>query len=249
MSKKLLPSISLSVLASLILGVNTLCSMSVAFAGTSTASPKATATISSSCQISAQSLSFGNLVLPLSAQSASTSMNVLCSKNASFNVGLAYGGVYGTAVTANWILVGANGKILALNTTTETDKVLTSVPAGYVLTHASANCYNSFGEPAAADIGPYNCAGYQTTGTQYTMSSYAYGKMTGVAKGDTIGYFIQVPGNPGQVWNTGNSSYSSTGTGSSVSIPVVGTLVPSQSGSVYPTPDMYMDTVTATINF
>lgn len=178
----------------------------ISFAGTASASTQAKATLSAVCTISAQNLSFGNLVLPISAQTASSSMSVLCSKNANYTVGLAYGGVYGT-------------------TSTQT------------IAHEYQSCVG-FGDP------PPECYYYTTTTTTYN-----YGKMLGVAKGDYIGYSIQVPNQPSEVWNAGNYSYSSTGTGVSQSIPVVGTLVPSQSGSKYPIPDSYMDTVTATINF
>lgn len=214
-----------------------------------TASAKATATLASVCTISSQNVSFGQISLPISTQSASSNITIQCTKGSSYTVGLAYGGIYGTGVTANWILVGTNGKILALNTATDTVTTLTSVPSGYVLTHASADCYNSFGEPAAADMGPYNCAGYQSSGSQYIMSSYGYGKMIGAAKGDAIGYSIQVPNKPSEVWNTGNYTYTSTGTGASQTIPVVATIAPSQTANSYPIADTYFDTVTATIQY
>jgi spore coat protein U-like protein len=73
--------------------------------------------------------------------------------------------------------------------------------------------------------------------------------MIGAAKGDKIGYSIQVPGNAGEVWNNGQNNYSSTGTGLAQTIPVVGTIMPAQSGSAYPTPDTYADTVVATVSF
>lgn len=201
-------------------------------AATTSASTKTTATIPAVCNISAKTLSFGNLVLPLSAQSASTTMNVLCSNNAPYTVGLAYGGVYGQTQTEVFY---------SLIKGTSTYRI-TNYPANNTILGTSntlpANAV------AFANIDPNNYSASYTVG-----GSYAYGKMVGVASGDTIGYFIQVPNSPSKVWNTGNSSYSSTGTGVSQSIPVLGTLVPSQSTSTYPTPDMYMDTVTATVSF
>jgi spore coat protein U-like protein len=194
--------------------------MQSAQAGTSNASTNATATISSSCQIAAQNLNFGALVLPLSSQSTSTNMTVMCSKKATYTIGLAYGGVYGQGGQSSTIALTSGGKV----------------------TGGSACYYGSYYEYQYGS--PY-CASSITV----TSTVYAYGKMIGAAKGDTVGYSIQVPNNPGQIWNAGNSTYSSTGTGVSQTIPVVGTLVPGQSGSLYPTPDSYLDTVTATINF
>jgi len=178
----------------------------VSFAGTSSANTQSTATIASTCTITAQNLNFGALVLPLSAQNASTSMAVLCSNKASYTVGLAYGG--------QWYCT-YSGTINGQSYTIPQD----------------------------------NIGGCPSTIQAQVASSYAYGKMIGTAKGDSIGYSIQVPGNPGKVWNNGQGNYTATGTGVSQTIPVVGTLVPAQSGSSYPTPDTYMDTVTATVNF
>lgn len=218
----------------------------ISFAGTNSANTQATATLSSSCTISAQNLAFGSLVMPLSSQSASSSMSVLCSKNHAYTVGLAYGGIYGQGgSTLGYILrTNDNGQEYLSNSSgTMGSNVMTSC--------GSPDC-NPYPGSTLQSVGTINCGVGGSNCTLYaatTSTVYSYGKMIGVAKGDTIGYSIQVPGNPGQVWNTGNSVYSSTGTGATQTIPVVGTLVPAQSGSTYPTPDMYMDTVTATVNF
>jgi hypothetical protein len=93
--------------------------------------------------------------------------------------------------------------------------------------------------------------GCKYTGSNCTIGStpYAYGKMSGAAKGDSIAYSIQLPGDSSKVWNAGNYSYTTTGTGSNQSIPVVASLVPSQTASPYPSADTYLDTVIATISY
>lgn len=197
------------------------------YAGTISASTQATATLSSSCQISAQNLSFGNLVLPISSQGASSSMSVLCSKGHAYTVGLAYGGVYGQGGVSS-------GDYWAPATSAQTGlHCITGTPYAE---------YDSSGNMLTASC-------HTTQPANPTNTVYSYGKMIGVANGDNIAYSIQVPNNPGQVWNSGVNNYTSTGTGASQTIPVVGTLVPGQSGSTYPTPDSYMDTVTATVSF
>jgi spore coat protein U-like protein len=217
-------------------------------------STQITATLSSSCTISAQNLNFGNLVLPLSAQTATSSMSLLCSKNHSYAIGMAYGGVYGTT-TGNgdyWEAVGCS-----------TNHVSGVTPPACNSYNTWWYEYNTAGTVIASEQlnwstnqAPTGVTGYNGSVTTQRIggifplgTSYAYGKMTGVAKGDTIAYFIQVPGNSSEVWNTGNYTYTTTGTGDNQSIPVVGTIVPSQSGSTYPTPDYYLDTVTATVTF
>jgi spore coat protein U-like protein len=210
--------------------VSALCGLPCTFSyatGSSAANVQSTATISSVCTIAAQNLSFGNLVLPLSAQSASTSMSVLCSNKASYTVGLTYGGVYGTGGVVALPLTGvsgANGYALC---------TYSAVVNGTTVTRQTNNSQNC----------------YTTPSLNYTVPSYAYGKMIGSASGDNVAYSIQVPDQPTKVWNAGNSSYTATGTGVSQTLPVVGTIVPSQSGSNYPTPDTYSDTVVATVSF
>jgi spore coat protein U-like protein len=216
----------------------------VANAASSTAQPKATATLSAECTISAQNVNFGNLVLPLSAQTASSNMTVLCSNKASYTVALAYGGIYGAGTNGDyWVHEGcpqacatdynwyyeynSSGQVIAQQ------QFANDEGAGLYLPNEQI--------PGAT----YNAS----TGTFVVGTVYAYGEMTGVAKGDHVAYSISVPGNSSQIWNTGNSNYAGTGNGVSQSLPINATLVPSQSSSTYPSPDYYMDTVTATVNF
>lgn len=213
------------------------------YGGTSSASTQATATLSSSCTITAQNLSFGNLTLPLSAQTASANMNVLCSKNHAYTIGLAYGGVYGQGtgydyyIQTGYTYVNENNQYYTYNEYTPGGTLITTI-------NIQNSIYSNDGVPSGAT---------QVSSTKWVSNTgsaaYNYGKMIGVSKGDSVAYSIQVPGQPGEIWNAGNSSYSATGNGTNQTIPVVGTLVPAQSGSNYPTPDSYIDTVTATVSF
>lgn len=213
------------------------------YAGTSTASPKATATIPSACTISAQNIAFGNLVLPISAQTASSTMTVLCSNKASYTVGLAYGGVYGQGGTNTgnyWVEEGCGaGTGGCFNDGT-----------WYYEYNASGTFIAKQEDNWATGQSPANTTGPYQVGGSYPEHyvAYAYGEMTGVAKGDHIGYFIAVPGGS-NVWNAGESNYTAAGIGSSQSITMKATLVPAQSTSSYPSPDSYMDTVVATISY
>lgn len=169
-----------------------------AFAQTSgsiTATTKASATLASVCTISAQNVNFGTLNLPISNQSATSSMSVQCTKGSSYTIALAYGGVYGT------------------------------------------------GNSGYQTCGPDGCEWHPGT------TIYTYGMMNGSAKGDTVAYSIQVPNNASEIWNTGNYTYTATGTGLNDSIPVVATLQPTQTTDKYPAADNYADTVTATLTY
>lgn len=226
---------------------------SLAQTNTTTVVEKATATLASSCLMSTQNVSFGAISLPVSTQSATSSMTIQCTKGSSYTVGLAYGGIYGQApnstpyykISSSVVQGGVlYTNILAYNSS----NVQTST---FLVRYPACACIDGFSPEIAASTGnsiTYNSATNQFINNSYS-TGYAYGKMTGVASGDSIAYAIAVPGNPSEVWNTGNSSYATTGTGSNQSLPIVATLVPSQTASRYPSADSYSDVVTATLNF
>lgn len=196
------------------------------YAGTTTASSKATATLAAVCTIATQNVNFGQVALPISAQSATSNMTIQCTKGSAFTIGLAYGGVYGLGSTSSgdyWVNHGC----------------WVNCNPGHQNIYYE---YNAQGQSIGSYIG--------TTAPAVSANpAYAYGKMIGAASGDNIAYAIQIPNNPAQVWNAGENSYASTATGLSQSIPVVATLVPSQTTNAYPTSDSYVDIVTATITY
>lgn len=231
------------VMSSLLLVVLSMLQPDQSYAGTTAASSKATATIPSACIITAQNISFGNLVLPISAQTASSTMTVLCSNKASYTVSLAYGGIYGLGGTNDgnyWVEKGCGGAAPACYN--DGTWYFQYNASGTLLKQQEYNW--QLGQAPANTTGPYQVGGSYPE--HYV--AYGYGLMTGVALGDHIGYFIAVPGGS-NVWNAGESNYTATGIGSSQSINMKATLVPAQSTSAYPSPDSYMDTVTATVSY
>lgn len=72
-----------------------------AVAANTTGSNKATATLSATCTISSNSVNFGMLILPLTTQSATSNMTVMCNKGAPYTIDLAYGGIYGQGSPAS----------------------------------------------------------------------------------------------------------------------------------------------------
>lgn len=202
-----------------------------------TASAKATAKLASSCLLSTGNVDFGQISLPISAQSATSSMTIECTKNSSYTVGLAYGGVYGVGANpVQHVYININGTVDEQQSGGGFSVCNCTIPANAV---NEGLVWNGL-----------NYTGYSNIYVaQVPTTFYSYGKLNGVAHGDSIGYSIQVPNNPAQVWNTGNYSYTTSGLGTMQSIPVVATLIPAQTSSKYPAADSYLDTVTATINY
>jgi spore coat protein U-like protein len=213
-------------------------SYNYAYAGTTsnsiTATTKASATLASVCTISSQNINFGQISLPVGSQNATSSMTVQCTKGSSYTIGLAYGGVYG-GTTSN------------------------SSVAYYVPDYTNASGYHIYNEynSSGTFLGQYgslNAPPNTTTnndGQTWVVNTpvYGYGVMNGAVSGDIIAYEIQVPNKPSEVWNTGNYTYTATGTGNNDTIPVVATLMPSKTPNTYPTVDTYLDTVTATVSY
>lgn len=204
------------------------------FAFNTTTTNKATATLAATCTIDAQNIAFGALLTPLSAQSSTSHINILCNKNAAYTIGLAYGGIYGQG-TGIVKLPYSNMAYSTSNGYTFQTCYYSATIDGSTYTTSEFFIYNGYNR----------CS----TSVSYGTPAYDYGRMVGVAKGDFIGYFISIPGDSSKVWNTGNNSYSGTGTGVTQTLPLNAKIIPNQSGSNYPTPDLYTDTVTATINF
>lgn len=228
---------------------------------------KATATLAAKCSIMAQNVNFGQVILPVTSQSSTSQMTIQCTKGSTYTIGLAYGGIYGTgssASAASSQVTFAAASAYPGSTDSTYNANVASLrqwrvwnPAGDKLTIRAIQYYEynaagtqigvvainaTDGNPSALPLGATNSSG------TFVFGGYSYGILVGAAKGDTIGYSIQVPNNPSQVWNNGNYTYSSTGNGSNQSIPVVVTLQ-SGHGVSYPTADTYLDTVTATITY
>lgn len=196
------------------------------YAGNTTGTTKATATLSASCQITGHDVVFGPIDPRTSSSGVTSTSNLtmFCSKGASYTIAL--GGT-----TASYTVDG-----------------------------------NYFGNSYAC---PNNCAGIPTNyhyyyiysgTTDYTQtpSSYSsrvlyyngtyinnYSALKGAVSGDTISYKITLPGDDTKIWNRGNYNYTTTGTGTTQSIPVKATLTT----TAFPTPDNYSDTVIATVTY
>lgn len=233
---------------SLLLSMSAVSSLVKAQTHSITASPKATATLSATCTISVQNVNFGMIVLPVGAQSASSNMNVQCSKSAPYTIVLAYGGIYGQGGTPNgnyWVHEGCPQACVA-----NWNWYYQFNPSGQIVAQQQ---FQNVLTGGTLDLSKINIPGATWNSTTQTFqvkgTAYGYGKMVGAAKGDSIAYFIQLPNNPSAIWNSGNSNYQSTGAGSSQTIPVLATLVPGQTTNNYPTADTYLDTVTATISY
>lgn len=242
MKKILLSAISLS------LGI-------IAHAGESVGEVKSTATMQSTCSIEAESINFGVVASPLMMQTANSEMNLKCSNATAYTVDLTYGGIYGQGQDINYTFAfsssGSGGRAYRiLNSEGVQVGSIACLTNGTVqfYTAETAKLYGATqtDKPISDKYGA--CTGSTPNPLSFS-SSYDYGVMTGISKGDSLAYSIAVPGDSNKVWNKGKNSYSSTGNGDIQTISMNAKIVPDKSASKYPAPDMYLDTVTAIISY
>lgn len=209
---------------------------SAVLADNSTTKFQASSKLSATCSMSAVNMNVGLFLLPLSAQYFGGSISLLCSRETPYTIDLAYGGVYGQGGSSNgnyWQFIKSDSMAL------------------YGLYSSNGNLLNSTWISFSSQNELSNIFQCTVVGNKCLTGnpSYSYGIMKGVAKGDSVAYSIFVPGDSSKVWNAGKNSYSGTGTGNQEQVTFQGRIMPAQSGSAYPTPDFYMDTVTASIKY
>ncbi|MHC3434950.1 spore coat protein U domain-containing protein [Delftia lacustris] len=212
---------------------------SMAIAGNTTANMTATSVLAPSCTITAFSVNFGAFMLPLSAQSSSGSIDLLCTRDTPYTIEMAYGGVYGQGQTSDgsyWTLAKRdNGTLYYLYS--EGGAFIKSSPwFGVRATQAEI----------ASSLG---CMFDGNNRCQTARPSYDYGMMSGAAKGDAVAYSIYIPGDNSKVWNSGKNSYSGRGTGEQEHLSFQLKIVPSQTSNKFPAPDFYKDAVTVNIRY
>ena len=257
-------------------------SHSIAFAqsaSNSNADLKSTAKMENTCLMSVDNINFGQVFAPLTSQMTSSQMRVQCSNNASYTIGLAYGGVYGEGTTSSGNYMKYSQSNGSENNGTNYYGVYTSTGVSLGDIVCVTNGTVIFGSSQTATLFGYNGAptntyiadtkkacttngtrtntkptgwvgAYNSLGAQYIGNpAYAYGVMNGGLKGNKLAYKITVPGDNSKVWNAGNSSYTSTGTGIEQIVAVNAQIVPANSTNLYPAQDMYTDTITAVISY
>lgn len=213
-----------------VLMLSMLSSMAFADVTSSTVSgtTKATANLSSSCQIQMQSISFGALMLPVTTQQASSNMNVLCTKETPYTIDMSYG------VSSVIVYVrNANGHSYSYDTATKTSSPAPTDMTGYVLTDNNVP-------------GGVNGCDYLWGCTSYTKAGTTANLM-GATKGDAIAFKIVNPTDASKSWDLSNK-YANKGTGSTQTILVKAQLIPSSTNQ-FPAPDSYTATLTTTLTY
>ena len=216
---------------------------SAVLAGNSTTEFQATSKINATCSMSAVNINIGVFLLPLSSQYFGGSINLLCSRETPYTIDVAYGGVYGQGQTGDgtyweWSFL-MDGRMYYAHRDQKGERIA-------IRNFSNLTTPAQYSELLGCTFSTQNDM-YSRCNTGTPSSDY--GMMKGATKGDSVAYSIFVPGDSSKVWNAGKNSYSGTGTGNQEKVTFQGKIIPAQSGSAYPAPDFYMDTVTAIIKY
>lgn len=215
------------------------------------------------CKIETNDVNFGLISLPLTAQSANSQINILCSNQTQYSINLAYGGVYGSGSGSN------TGRYFKINRVyypsgSSIDRIDYEMFNTENKKVAEFQCHNGALKGITLTAGYTmaslpKCIGYKIEGWTGDLKSgvtdylggnaYSYGVMKGILKGDDLAYSISIPNDNSKVWNNGNYAYNATGTGNNQPISINAKIVPNNSSSKYIAADSYLDTVTATISY
>lgn len=228
-----------------------------AFAGNTAGNFETTASITSTCSISATDVNFGVVSSPLTKQGATGELSVLCTNKSSYQIDLSYASASFTGVKYSSTITNTNGN---LSTDTQVfdpnNKII-----GTITCYTSNSLYHAYVDFSTLELASlYGYSKYGTnldslgacsagTATQPKSGASSYGAMTGISKGNLIGYAISVPGDLSKVWKQGVNSYSNSGTGATQTFIMNASILPDNSSSKYPAQDSYIDTVTAIISY
>lgn len=218
------------------------------------------AVINPGCFLNADDINFGILSMPITNQSASSNMRVLCSKNTDLSIEIVYGASTSggqTSGTFTAVLKNSNAanhykinKDGVAYTKWNTDVSCSPTLGMQVYSQEIANLYNvtyvaGAWQPDVANI----CSGKNiNTSTLASLGIPSQGKLTGLSNGEQIAFSIEVPNNSTQVWNSTNK-YPIITTGIEQSIPMKANIKSSENPTHRMSPDIYQSILTVVVTY
>lgn len=219
------------------------------------------ASVDAGCFISANNINFGALMIPLTTQTATSEMSVLCSRNSNYTIGISYSatGAASTNFTGSLATNGTGGSSYYIsdsngnpNNQPYTLWVQCLNNGTFSLYTGDANLFRSiYGISDSVNVYNYTIDTYSICNgsslNMNTLSGFSTGKLTGITKNEIIQYTLELPGTT-SIWNTSNK-YTGKGTGENQTIPMKAKINTSGSPTHMLSPDSYIDTLTVLLNY
>lgn len=222
---------------------------------------KAHAKIENFCNIQSTDINFGVVSSPLTSQTATGQIDILCSNKTPYVTDLTYGENAGLTSSGSYTSV-----VNFVYTTWSQTHIYD--PNKKLIGDVACDSSGRVGFTTLEVANLYGYVGYTIGSTPYDTKSVCSGKnlntatlakitpknpengiMKGISKGDNLAYLITVPNDSTKTWGKGINSYSSVGTGLHQSITMNAKIIVDKSSSKYLAQDSYLDTVVLTINY
>ena len=220
-----------------------------------------TAVVEAGCYLTADNINFGVLQMPLNDQSASSNINVQCSKGANLQLAIAYnsqgqvssGGNYtvqrhdaGTA--AEFVKVYKDGQRIS----SSTYDIECNIGAKNKVWIYSQEMKSLLNAPVISGYIPDQwgmCSGNRVTYDVLisSISDETGGSLVGLSSSEQINYFLTVP-NTNNTWG-GNTQYELLATGVEQTIPIKANIKRADNPTHRLTPDTYQSTLTVVLNY
>lgn len=225
------------------------------------------ALIDPGCFLNADDINFGVLAMPITNQSASSNMRVLCSKDTNLSIEMVYGASSGggsvsgkfTAVRSGYATHPSDGSILSASYIIYKDDVRYTASGIDISCSYSGEFY--FYKKEISDLykvgypGKWHpdtgniCSGTNlNTETVAAFGVPSQGKLTGITKGEQIVYSLELPNSSTKVWNSTNK-YPIVATGVEQSIPMKANIKSSENPTYRMSPDMYSSILTVVLTY
>lgn len=223
------------------------------------------ALIDPGCFLNADDINFGVLAMPITNQSASSNMRVLCSKDTNLSIEMVYGASYGGGSVSGTFTaerVGSGDSFNVYNIYKDGVKYTQSVSDIYCMPNGElyldsweiAYLYNDLYKDEYSAGGGFDPKGNICSGTQINTETLAalgvpsQGTLTGITSGDQIVYSLEVPNSSTKVWNSTNK-YPIVATGVEQSIPMKANIKSSENPTYRMSPDMYSSILTVVLTY
>ena len=230
---------------------------------------KVTADIHAGCDLTADNINFGVLMMPLTNSTAQANMNVKCSKGANLEIAINYSENASSSSNSNYKLehrtnYGADGESVHIYDAND------NAYLGGIYCHRNPTGQGWAGINGGETKGGFlNSIGLPNTITQtWTPDTFgvcietsegfkvktdiftggSIGALTGLTSGEQIKYSLSLPGNDSQIWSS-SSKHTVLATGVEQTIPMKANIKRADNGDHRYTPDTYQSTLTVVLNY
>lgn len=232
---------------------------------------KVTADIHAGCDLTAENINFGVLMMPLTNSTAQANMNVKCSKGANLEIAINYSENASSSSSnlSNYRLEystgsGADGDAVKIYDAND-NTILGALNchrnptgagwSGIAGVELKSGFFNSIGLPSTItgnwQPDTYGVCSETPEGLKLNTAvllGTSIGALTGLTSGEQIKYSLSLPGNDSQIWSS-SSKHTVSATGVEQTIPMKANIKRADNPTYRMTPDTYQSILTVVLTY